>query len=146
MRGRVALAASALVACAGCILPARSFGAYEEKAAATAETVASAVQNANLAVSLADKRDAFTPYITTLLQESEDDASSAQSTFESIQPPDDASIELADALGTILDGAVDTLGELRVAARRGRFDELPGARPALADAATRLDAFLKAHG
>ena len=146
MRGRAFLVACALVACAGCVLPARSFGAFEEKAAKTAETVASAVQNANLAVSLAINRKAFSPYITTLLDESEDDASSAQSTFGSIQPPDDRSLALSETLEAIVEPAVNTLTRLRIAARAGRFDEMPSARASLAHAAEQLDGFLKAHG
>ena len=145
MRTRLLTATTALLVCAACILPARSFGAFEEKAAATAEAVVSAVQNANLAIALAEQRKAFSPYITTLLDESEDDASSARSTFGSIQPPDDRSIALAETLDAIVEPAVDTLSELRVAARRGRLHELPRARSALAVAAAKLDGFLTTH-
>jgi hypothetical protein len=144
MRIRTVLAAAALSACSACVLPARSFGAYEEKAVTTAEAVASAVQNANLAVSLAAQRRAFAPYITTLLDESENDASSAQSTFGSIQPPDDHAIALFGELDPILEDAVHTISALRIAARGGRLDVLPRGRGALRGAATKLDAFLKA--
>jgi hypothetical protein len=146
MRIRVVLTTAALLGCSACVLPARSFGAYEEKAATTAEAVVSAVQNANLAISLAVQEKAFSPYITTLFVESEQDASSAQSTLGSIQPPDDRGIALFHALDATLDEAVGTLEALRISARRGRFDELPRARTALRDATAKLDEFLKAHG
>jgi hypothetical protein len=146
MRTRAIVAAVALLGCASCVLPARSYGAYEEKAATTAEAVASAVQNANLAISLAVRRNAFAPYITTLLDESENDASSAQETLGSIQPPDDRSLSLFGELDPVLDGAVKALSDLRIAARRGRLEDLPRGRVPLRDAATKLDAFLKEHG
>ena len=145
MRLRVVLAAAALLTCAACVLPARSFGAYEEKAATTAEAVASAVQNANLAVSLAEQRKAYAPYITTLLNESEDDASSAQSTLGSIQPPDDESMALFSKLDPVLEEAVKAITDLRIAARGGRMDDLARGRGPLRDAAAKLDAFLKEH-
>ena len=49
-----------LVLCS-CVGPVRSFDAYEGKAADTADSVASAVETARLAVEIADQGRAFAP-------------------------------------------------------------------------------------
>ena len=145
MRGRRILAVAFLLSTGACILPARSFGAYEEKAATTAEAVLSAVEEARLVIRLSAERKGFAAYMTTLIDEAEDDASSAQSTFESIQPPDDSSRALADALAPFLDAAVGAIEDMRVAARSGRLHELPRAHSTLHYASSGLKRFLEEH-
>lgn len=146
MRVRSALAAACLLGMTSCVLPARSFGAYEEKAARTAETVLSAVESTRLAVRAAHEGRGLSAYITTLIAESEDEASSAQSTFASIQPPDSESQKLSEALGAIVEPALRALSQLRIDARGGRTDGLPGADASLRRAAAKLRAFLHSHG
>lgn len=128
-----------------CILPARSFSAYEEKAATTTESVLSAVEEARLVIRLARERKGLATYLTTLVDEAEDDAASARSTFESIQPPDDRSLALADALAPFLDTAVAAIEDMRISARAGRLHELPRSGPKLREASTGLQRFLEAH-
>ncbi|MGZ4154983.1 MAG: hypothetical protein ACXVQ0_10940, partial [Actinomycetota bacterium] len=48
---------------AGCVAPARSYGAYEGKAVATAQTALSAVSTAMLAARVGARGDAFAPYV-----------------------------------------------------------------------------------
>lgn len=131
-----------LGACTG---PVRSANVYESKAGVTAETVASAVETARLAVQAAQDGDAYGRYLTQVLAEAEQDADAAQGTFEGIQPPDRRADELRDRLDGLLGQATDTLAELRTLARRGRFAELAELAAPLAELAEELHAFAEAH-
>jgi hypothetical protein len=132
-----------LGACTG---PVRSVNVYESKAGQTAETVASAVQTAVLAVEAAEGDKAFGRYLTQTLVEAEEDANAAQGTFDAIQPPDRRADELRDRLDELLGEATGTLAELRIAARRGRLADLPALAEPLPEVAEELDAFAEAHG
>ena len=129
-----------------CTGPVRSSEVYDSKAGQTAATAASAVQTAALAVDAAKGNKAFGRYLTQLLVEAEEDAGSAQGTFDGIQPPDQRADELRSRLDELLTEATGTLAELRVAARRGRFAELPELAKPLPGVAAKLDDFAKAHG
>ena len=129
-----------------CTGPVRSSDVYESKAGQTAATAASAVQTAALAVDAAKGDKAFGRYLTQLLVEAEEDAGSAQGTFDGIQPPDQRADQLRSRLDDLLTQATGTLAELRVAARRGRFAELPELAKPLPGVAAKLDDFAKAHG
>jgi hypothetical protein len=129
-----------------CTGPVRSSEVYESKAGQTAATAASAVQTAALAVDAAKGDKAFGRYLTQLLVEAEEDAGSAQGTFDGIQPPDQRADQLRSRLDALLTEATGTLAELRVAARRGRFAELPELAEPLPGVAAKLDDFAKAHG
>jgi hypothetical protein len=131
-----------LSACTGAV---RSTGVYESKAGVTAETVLSAVETARLAVDAAQEHKATGRYLAQVLVEAEEDAGAAQGTFEAIQPPDRRADELRGQLGDLLGDATDTLAELRIAARRGDLDALPGLARPLGPLAERLDAFAEAH-
>ena len=131
-----------LGACTG---PVRSTNVYESKAGATAETVASAVETARLAVDAAGQDKAFGRYLAQVLAEAEEDADAAQGTFDAIQPPDGRADELRDHLDELLSRASDTLTELRIAARRGDTAELAGPAAALAELADRLHTFAEAY-
>jgi hypothetical protein len=129
-----------------CTGPVRSSDVYESKAGQTAATAASAVQTAALAVDAAKGDKAFGRYLTQLLVEAEEDAGSAQGTFDGIQPPDQRADELRSRLDELLTEATGTLADLRIAARRGRFAELPELAKPLPGVAAKLDDFAKAHG
>jgi len=129
-----------------CTGPVRTSPVYESKAGQTAATAASAVQTALLAVDAAEGDKAFGRYLTQLLVEAEEDAGSAQGTFDGIQPPDQRADELRSRLDELLTEATGTLADLRIAARRGRFAELPELAKPLPGVAAKLDDFAKAHG
>ena len=129
-----------------CTGPVRSSEVYESKAGQTAATAASAVQTAALAVDAAKGDKAFGRYLTQLLVEAEEDAGSAQGTLDGIQPPDQRADELRSRLDELLTEATGTLADLRIAARRGRFAELPELAKPLPGVAAKLDDFAKAHG
>jgi hypothetical protein len=135
-----------LVAVAACTGPVRSTGVYEAKAGQTAEVVASAVETARLAADAGGNGKAFGRYLTQVLVEAEEDAGSAQGTFDGIQPPDDRADELRARLDDLLSDATGTLTDLRIAARRGRFAELPELARPLPEVAAKLDEFAEAHG
>jgi hypothetical protein len=135
-----------LLAAAGCTGPVRSSAVYESKAGRTAAAVASAVQTALLATDASRGDKAYGRYLTQVLVEAEEDAGSAQGTFDGIQPPDQRADELRSQLDDLLGQATDTLANLRIAARRGRFAELPTLARPLPRVAARLDDFAKAHG
>ena len=129
-----------------CTGPVRSSSVYESKAGQTAEVAASATQTALLAVEAARDDKAYGRYLTQVLVEAEEDAGSAQGTFAAIQPPDDRADELRARLDDLLTEATGTLAELRIAARRGRFGELPELARPLPGVAGELDDFAEAHG
>jgi len=132
-----------LGACTG---PVGSTNVYESKAGATAETVASAVETARLAVDAGSQGKAFGRYLTQVLAEASEDADAAQGTFDAIQPPDRRADELRGRLDELLGQATGTLAELRIAARRGQTGELAEPAEPLPEVAAKLDDFAEAHG
>jgi len=139
------LVAATVVFGSGCVSPARSYGAYENKAETTASDALSAVETARLAVVAASKRQAFAPFLSVVLGEAEDKASSVQATFDSLQPPDERSDKLRSELDDALQSAVSLLADLRIAVRGGRLEVLPGKLGDLTSAAGALRTFQEAH-
>jgi hypothetical protein len=135
-----------LVSCAACVAPARSFDAYEGKAAAAARAAGSAVETALLTVDQADRDALFSPNASILVQEAEQDAASAEGSFSSIQPPDPASDRLRAELEGLLGPAVDRLAQLRIAARRGDLATMDEVAGPLRDVADGLERFAEEHG
>jgi hypothetical protein len=138
--------AAVVLSCAACVAPARSFDAYEGKAAATAETAGSAVETALLTVDIVDRDGLFAPNVSILVQEAEQDASSAADAFSSIQPSDPASDALRARLEELLRPAVGGLAQLRIAARRGELETLDELARPLRDVADGLEQFAEEHG
>jgi hypothetical protein len=131
-----------LPSCTGAV---RSFDVYEAKAGETAKVAASAVQTARLAVDAARGGRAYGRYLSQVLAEAEEDAGAAEGTFDAIQPPDRRADQLRDRLDELLTTATSALAELRIAARRGRFDELPELAAPLGEVAGKLHDFAEAH-
>ena len=136
------MVAALLCACVG---PVRSFEVYEGKAAATAESVASAVQTARLAADEAAGARAFAPYLSILLSEVERDAGGSESVFAAIQPPDERSAELRTQLLALIDRAESALADLRIAARWGELGRLADIAAPLGDLGAQLADFAEAH-
>ena len=116
-----ACAAAALAAAlvSGCVGPATTEDAYRGKALHAAHDAVSQLQTARLTVQtmLAGRLQHL--YTETVLSDTEDSLSSVQQSFDSIQPPN---TEVADKLRSDLDDLLsagnDSLGDLRIAARR----------------------------
>jgi hypothetical protein len=139
----LALGAAVLTACVG---PAPSFGAYEGKAGATADSMRSVVETARLGIQVAITGKSFAPYLYEVMHYAEDDATSIQGTFDSIQPPGGASSDvLRKQLDDLLTQSVDTITDLRIAARRGDVDQLPAIGAPLGRLSEQLDRFSLAH-
>jgi len=140
------LASAACIGLCSCTPTARTPGPYASKAASAAEAVHSAVAS-DLVLLVAVERGHTTAAFTSVAaSDAEDDASSAASTFLSIQPPDHRSDKLRAELSDLLDDAQSALGDARVAARRHDRVGLLGTRDDLRAVARRLDAFQRAHG
>lgn len=144
----VLLVAGLLVglALAGCAGPSRSYDDYTHKAANTAEAAGSEVQTARLAVDAAVRHRAFGPYLSVLLGRTETELDSIQSTFGSVQPPDQRSDALRSKLGDLLSQAADVLADLRIAVRRGRLDQLGGIAKPLPELSRKFDELAQVRG
>ncbi len=126
--------------------PARTRDDYAHKAKDTAESVLSSVQTARLAARVGTDGDAFGPYVSVLLSESEDTAAEAQGSFDRVQPPDDWSDATRTRLGRLLDRSNDGLSRLRISARRGELDRLARQAKPLHRLAMQLRAFIDDPG
>jgi hypothetical protein len=139
-----AVAVLALLA-SSCALPARSTYAYRGKAIATTTRALAAVQTAVLTAEMATRGRTTAAYTSVTLADAESEGTGAQSSFDSIQPPDSRSDSLRDELDAILSDIVDTLSSMRITARRGELDRLA---PLTADGRkeiARLQAFRVKH-
>jgi hypothetical protein len=134
-----------LVVISACTGPVRSFGVYESKGAKTAQAMVSAVETARLAVAAAAHDRAYGRYLGQVLAEAEEDATSVQGTFDSIQPPDGRADRLRSQLDDLMTPTLSSLADLRIAARRGDFVDLPQLAAPLAGLSKRLDDFAQAH-
>jgi hypothetical protein len=106
------------------ISPARTLDDYEHKAKDTAESVLSSIQTARLAARVGTRGDAFGPYVSVALSESDDAVAKAQGVFDSVQPPDRRADAIRERLGTLLDRSSSAVARLRITARRGELDRL----------------------
>jgi hypothetical protein len=130
----------ALVLLTGCVSPSRTDRDYELKAGNSAKAVASSVATALLGVKAAKEHKAPGPYLSVLLAGAEEDASSVQSQFDSVQPPSERADEVRSKLDDLLSEAVETLAELRITVRRGELDQLAGIAEPLHDVLDQLTA------
>ena len=138
-------AVTAVLVLCSCVGPARSFDAYEGKAADTAASVASAVETARLAVEAAGGDRAFATYVSVVLAEAERDARGTDVIFSAIQPPDARSDALRTQLLRLIDRAETVLSDLRIAARWEEFDRLQEAGRPLTSLGGELTDFSEAH-
>jgi hypothetical protein len=129
-----------------CVPPARSYDTYEGKAADTAASVASAIETARLAVSVAQEGRAFAPYLSVVLAEAEQGAGGSGDIFATIQPPDQGSARLRHELLALVTRAESVLADLRIAVRWGELDRLPDIARPLPALSEQLDRFAEEHG
>ena len=100
--------------------PARTFDKYQGKAVTTAESALSNVRTAAMVARAHRAGDAFGPYTAVVLGDAEEGVSGLQSTFDSIQPPDETADVVADELDALLVSASDHVRSVRVSVRRGQ--------------------------
>jgi hypothetical protein len=145
MRRARVLAVAVTLAAGACVLPARSFDAYESKAVVSAESALSKARSAILSAELAGRGRLPAPLVSVQLQEAEVGAESAASTLASVQPPDARSDALRAELLPILQHAASLIADLRIAARRGDPASLAKGSAPLAPVADRLERFVAEH-
>ena len=138
-------ASALLVVAASCVGPARTSSAYEADAVATADEVRSAAGTARLAIQASRAQRITANYLTIVLVEAEDAASSSQAQFESVQPPAGRADELRAAISPMLDATSTVLTDLRIAVRRSNLEALPRIAKPLDRLIERLDAFSTKH-
>jgi hypothetical protein len=126
--------------------PARTRDDFAHKSKDTAESVLSSVQTARLAARVGSGKDAFGPYVSVLLSESEDAVAKAQDSFDRIQPPDAWSDATRTRLGRLIVRSGDLVSQLRITARRGELDRLERQARALRPVAARLSRFIDDPG
>lgn len=128
-----------LLATTACVGPSRTDGDFELKAGNTARAVGSALKTARLAADAAGHHKATANYVSVVLGEAEEDASAAQATFDSYQPPSAAADKLRGDVDETLSNAIDGLTALRITARRGQLDRLPTIAAQLEPVSTALE-------
>lgn len=128
-----------------CVGSARGATDYQKKAVATTEHVRSSVRTVQLAAQAAEEDDAFGPYLSRVISQAEDDASSALNGFESIQPPSEDADQLRDDVEQVSSDAIDLLAQARIAARRSNHDDLAGLMDQLQQTGDQLDQFGEDH-
>ena len=138
----ITLAAFAMPSCVGA---ARTFDAYEADAVATAKEVSSAAATAKLAIETSQDGKLTANYLSVLLVEAENTGSSAQSQFDSVQPPGAEADQLSAALAPLLQKTNDILTELRVTVRRSELEQLPRLAAPLSGLLDKLDKFALEH-
>jgi NTP pyrophosphatase (non-canonical NTP hydrolase) len=136
-----AAALLALTLATGCVGPSRTVEDYKDKAANTAEAVASSVQTARFGAQAAHDKRITAAYLSRLVAEAEEDALAAQASFDSVQPPGHEADDVHDHLDELLTDALDLLRSARLAARRGHDAELTALTDPLSEVGDKLDAF-----
>jgi len=143
----VALVAGGSLLLSGCVGPATTDAAYSGKAVHATDAAESAVQTAVLTTNLLLRGRIFGSYADVVLSTVEQDVSSVQNSFDSIQPPDDAvSDKLRNGVDALLTSGASDLTDLRIAARRGDTKQMGSLLAELRKLAPKLDSFSKEHG
>jgi hypothetical protein len=122
----------------GCAGPTVTDDGYRNKAGDTVQTVESAVASAQLAGDLELAGRSGFAVTDTVVSGAESDASSAQDTLASRQPPDAGSRRLYSSIQKALQDGTDGLRDLRIAVRDDNRDGMRTALKALGTAAGEL--------
>ena len=143
-----------VVACAGlvststlsaCVGPARTFAVYEAKAVVSVEQASSAVQTVRVASSLALADRNFAPYLSETMHDAEEDVTTAEGHFSSIQPPDARLEALRSQAKELLTRASDAVERARIAMRASDAAALSRLSPTFADLVSALNDFVNEH-
>jgi hypothetical protein len=114
----IAAVTAVFIALAGCAGPTTTDGGYTAKTAGALGDISSALATAQFAEQL-DRQGRMTFALTDeSISEAESDASSAQSSWQTRQPPSDAMVRLHDRVQQPMQDAVSALTDLRIAERR----------------------------
>lgn len=141
---KIALWFAALVLLAGALLyitaPPRGLDGYRERAAASAEALASPLETALLWAQVRDGGRALPTTTLVAFEEAEDDADATARGFESYVPPAGAE-RLRSRFVALAGESTDALEQLRIAAKQGRWEELAALSAPLPGLSRRLERF-----
>lgn len=142
MNRRLAAAALLLTVVGGSVWwgihPPRTAASYQTRTTMTLETLSSQVASTRVWLrAVADDRVLATT-AAVAVEEAETDASSQTSTYAAWQPPDHASQQLRARVTALGDEVVTALGEVRIAARGGRWSDAVAMRGRLSKLEHRL--------
>lgn len=118
--------------------PPRTEDAYRRESASTAELLRSDVETAKLWLEASRAGKVTSAAAEVALAETETAAGRRASSYASYQPPTPASTALRAEVTSLADQVVSMLGEVRVDARAGRWDDAYGATSDLARLSERL--------
>jgi hypothetical protein len=132
----LAIASVALLALSSCVSPAHDSTGYRNKVGHSAEKMAGIIGSAQLAAEQDLAGKSFGTFADQVISQAEQDAQSVVGQLDSVQPPDEQSIQLRDQADNILQPAASQLSDLRIAQRRG---DQAAMRQSLKDLADSLD-------
>jgi hypothetical protein len=113
----LALAVATLVL-ASCLSPAINAEGYRGKVGHSAQKMAGIIGSALLVAQLDQQGKSISTFTDSVITDAERDAQSVLTALDSVQPPDQQSIELRDKADPILQQAASQLSDLRIAQRR----------------------------
>jgi hypothetical protein len=128
-----------------CVGAAKSFDVYEAKATHSVQQALSALETVRAAMDQAAADRSFGPTLSSTMHDAEEDVSTAQGHFESIQPPDARSDALRSEAGDLLSRAADDVQRARISMRRGDLRALLGLRRELDRLSQTLNRFVERH-
>ncbi len=130
---------------ASCVGPAKSFPTYESKAVKSVDDASSAVETVRFAIQQAAADRAYSPYLAVLAADAEEDVSTAQGHFDSIQPPNAAADALRKVATDLLSSASTQIVQARIAMRRSDIPTLQRLNRSLTTLSNSIDRFLDRH-
>lgn len=131
---------AAVVGVSACASPAIDDYGYRGKVGHSAAALVGTLGSARLAAQLDLQGRMLGPLTDTVVTDAENDAGSVVSSFESVQPPDEASILLRSHADDVFTQASGAVSDLRIATRRG--DE-PAMRHAIGELSDSIAALQK---
>jgi hypothetical protein len=140
--GAYFLGALLFVACVG---PATTFPVYESKAVVSVEQAVSSVQTVRVAISQSLDDRNFAPFLSETMNDAEEDVTTAEGHFSSIQPPDAPSIRLRNQATALLHRASDAVERARIAIRSDDVLTLQGLNRDLPRLVSALNRFAVTH-
>lgn len=130
--GHAVVLVGLLAATAGCATPALGYQDYLTKTKDTATALVGVADSAQLGASAWLDGKATTAFADTLVTHTEDSCGSISTTYGSRQPPDSRSLALRKQAEPAIQQTCSTIGDLRIALRRGDRDGVRQALHALA--------------
>lgn len=143
LRSRLVVVLLSGAVLSGCAGPAVTADGYRVKTAGTLRVISSALATAKLATDLDLAGRSGLALTDTSISQAESDASSAQSSWASRQPPTDGALRLHDQVTQPIQDAVTVLQDLRIAERRGDLDAVRQARAALDRASGQVEHWIQ---